>query len=358
MRRFNLALFLPVILAACTSPPGSPFDLTTRQSLGDGRVTPLLRVNDPTLAQVSGLALTDDYLLVAVPWFGVYQMPKYGGDVTAVKEARDQFDVLAAGNDILYQHTTFDAQDRPISRWTRRPAVGGPEVALGLGELGTVSINDEPRLRTDGERLFTLRESSPAPDSPWEIVAVPLAGGATTTLVRFEEPHTHPILPTWTLGDDGVYYTDNQSGELRRVAKTGGAPERLAGGLGDWPHVDAVDAAWVYLTNADQVLRVPRAGGAPESLFRAASGEHLLASQLVVDREAIYFAITSDVTRIQRIPLGGGAPVELARFAHEPRDGYDLVRRVSLLLQDEKNLFARLNYGEVVVVSKTPAAAK
>src|SRR5262249_33437660 len=77
----------------------------------------LVELTDQT-HQIFAMALSANYVYFAVPWAGLYRMPKYGGDVFAVQEdAHGLFDQVATnGGHVFWDYVTFDEHDFPYTR--------------------------------------------------------------------------------------------------------------------------------------------------------------------------------------------------------------------------------------------------
>ena len=116
--------------------------------------------------------------------------------------------------------------------------------------------------------------------------------------------------------DSGVYFITggHQAAEnALRVAPLAGGPSRVLakGGAVLFAGGVAVDATHVYVaTQFDgQILRVAKAGGALEKVTDAAIG----AGQMAVDEGSVYFLQFSKISgALRKVPKAGGPAVELA----------------------------------------------
>jgi outer membrane protein assembly factor BamB len=112
-----------------------------------------------------------------------------------------------------------------------------------------------------------------------------------------------------------VYWTNYSSGEIRRVAKSGGQPTTLDSSPGTYPWSIAVDAANVYWTapnfyvgGADAgVMQRPLDGGA-----RIALGTQLdEPTNIAVSATTVFWTPSGGTDVVQTVPIGGGT---VARF--------------------------------------------
>src|SRR5438552_13090003 len=142
MRKTLLTLFL-IASASCGEAPSQTVKFHT--SIADEGAapqrSPLLGLDDPEYAlQFDKIAVSGNFLYFNIPWFGVYRMPKYGGDVYPIEEAHgvENFPGVATNETDVY--------------WTRASAFGsaGPDFphtrlrgqALGGGSIRTVAEGD------------------------------------------------------------------------------------------------------------------------------------------------------------------------------------------------------------------------
>src|SRR6478672_6425964 len=85
MRRSTLLPLFALLLGGC------PFEEDSLSKIpgvvpGDGRpdehgVAVIAQTIDPRWPQIDAMALSDNYLFMAVNWHGVYRMPKFGGPI-------------------------------------------------------------------------------------------------------------------------------------------------------------------------------------------------------------------------------------------------------------------------------------
>jgi hypothetical protein len=120
------------------------------------------------------------------------------------------------------------------------------------------------------------------------VIALPLAGGASTSLVSGQG------LPTsLALEDARLYWTNFTEGTVRSVPVAGGTSTVLASGQ-SYPQFVAVAGGRVYWVNApgypDSVSVVPRDGGDPVVLYSTSNG----ISSIAADASGAYFTVGGD----------------------------------------------------------------
>jgi Tol biopolymer transport system component len=92
-------------------------------------------------------------------------------------------------------------------------------------------------------------------------------------------------------GQSVAYWTF--SGELKRVALTGGAPIVISGGLGNLFGASWATDGTIFLGQADGIYRVPANGGTPELVIAAQEGERLYGPSLLPDGDRVLFSATT-----------------------------------------------------------------
>jgi len=137
------------------------------------------------------------------------------------------------------------------------PVDGGPARDLEAVYNGPLT------LASDGTSAYWVGEvASAGSGPPLEIRAVPLAGGASTVVVRPQRLSRILARGTYPLAVDDAfvyYFVDLPSERLVRVPKGGGAEELVVEtSLSAGPVVDGADLVWIQF---GQVVRRARAGG-------------------------------------------------------------------------------------------------
>jgi hypothetical protein len=144
---------------------------------------------------------------------------------------------------------------------------------------------------------------------------VPKAGGAATTLASGSSSDPSDLV----VRDGAAYWVGANSATVTKVSTSGGTPVTLASGtVVGWRGL-AVDATHVYWMMSGElgpgigaVMRVPRDGGAPETLHADA----FYPGELAVDETSVYFTMLDGfgltTGQVVKVPKSGGAAVTLA----------------------------------------------
>ena len=176
-----------------------------------------------------------------------------------------------------------------IPRW---PIAGGTTTSF-------TSSYSPKQLAVDAHNLYFATND--------EIIALPKAGGAAVVLAtkqgsinRLDIDATHLY---WT--------TAPPSGELRRVAKSGGAVTVLVTGM-TIPRGLAVNGQQVFWGDGSELFKLPAAGGVTTQL--AAVTVHSLAA----DATDVY--LTDYSGNVQTVPVAGGALKVLASGQNNPHE--------------------------------------
>ncbi len=147
-------------------------------------------------------------------------------------------------------------------------------------------------------------------DADQTLVRMAKGGGSVAVLARGVQGRT-----PWCIAVDAqhVYWLDIDDGAVRRLPLAGGAVETLATGEGDL-YAIALDRSYVYWSSngagGGRVRRRSRWGGLPVTL---ASGSFF--STLVVDAWFVYAAdahVLAGANQIIRVPRSGGAKVVMS----------------------------------------------
>jgi hypothetical protein len=205
-----------------------------------------------------------------------------------------------------------------------------PPIGTGgvTGATDTVILATGPRgvcdIAIDADNVYWLPTGMAVPtDYPAAVMSVPKVGGTAVTLFsttsriyHFALDETHIYLAHHDYANQIVVpATSGTSGPdaILRVPKSGGAAETVADGL-HWALAVTVDDTFAYFTDDSEVQpntavirRVPKAGGAATTLIDGLQG----AFSLGVDETWLYYA-EGNAFRVMKMAKAGGSPVELA----------------------------------------------
>jgi hypothetical protein len=352
----KLILF-PLLLAACSSSPSSKLDTTTVSPAEAGGVRSLARVRGftnngqpPQGTQISMIALSDDYLFMAVRWDGVYRLPKYGGPAEVVDSVpgADYLEVAANRSRVFWDHSTYDDHDHADTRLQARSATGGSPSTLVEGNFGLYETNVSQPFQADEQNLYYISGNRVGNMDTLQLFAVPVGGGAATPLRTTPFPGTGEAY----FAVDGEVYFSNGN-EIDKIAANSTTPQKIADIPGPAQGlryvIRAADADNVYAASDHVLYAVPRAGGAPTAVLTT-TGNDYIGWQLTIDAQNIYYVgMDASGSAVFSVPRTGGTPTKIAGGDSQFSGGIDQ------MLQDEKNLFLLHGYGEVLMVPKTPA---
>ncbi len=238
---------------------------------------------------------------------GLYAVPICGGATTTLASSPDAaghaFDVAGLAVDAanLYWDTVTFGPSGPTYALNRMPQAGGATATLATAATGAGGA-----VVSDGTTVFFASgadcninfSSCPA----GEILAVPVGGGAVTTLVMQQGAPISAL----ALDASNVYFaTAGQSaftGSIARVAMTGGAVTTLAAGVGSPLQLLRTGSTLVWRADTEgAVVAMPVSGGTPTTLT---SGQ-LVAQVITADATTVFIGTVTGV--IETVPLDGGA---------------------------------------------------
>ncbi|HMJ14487.1 MAG TPA: DUF5050 domain-containing protein, partial [Polyangiaceae bacterium] len=151
----------------------------------------------------------------------------------------------------------------------------------------------------DATHLY-FTHTSGSLENTGSIRRMPKGGGTVEVLVSDLSNPTR-----LTLDATHVYYNlASQEGQLYRVAKSGAEPELLLSDIAN-PWDFRTDATYIYLAemNAGRIVRLPKAGGAPTTLFDAyATDDIALLGDFVYFTECPAVSCNRGAHRLMRVP--------------------------------------------------------
>jgi hypothetical protein len=224
MRPYMLLLSLVSSVVACSSEPATVQLRWLVSGPKPGEAGTLLQLTGPD-HQISQIALSANYLYLAVPWAGVYRMPKYGGEVVPLQEDANALfrHVATDGDRVFWDYVTFNDSGRPHTQVRGQASGGGTTTTIAEGDFGIADSSEAPWFQAGGGYVYWVA----APESPGSpgaaLERVSGAGGPRETLLTFAEPIE---LPVWVADDTGIFFT-TQSG-----SETCDVHEYLAPGIG------------------------------------------------------------------------------------------------------------------------------
>jgi hypothetical protein len=365
MRKLTLLPLLPVMLTACAQPlltPSELFDTKIVPAAAPGQGASLVRMRgftplaSSTRYYITGIGLSDDYLILVVDKQGVYRMPKYGGAVEPLDTDADasfRF-VLSDGKRVFWDHENVATVGNDITErvFSRDLTSGAANVLVSQTHLTLIDQYEPMRYQLDGKYIYSGDDINDSLSTS-RIWRQPIAGGAPQLFLDGDAGPYRGFL-----ADHGDVFTITHFGNELDVARAGsttltkladlppGIP--IIGGGVTLVTLACVDANNVYVSDGKNIFAVPRAGGAMKTLD-AGGVTTPPWSTLVVDAENIYFDAGF---AIKAQPLAGGPARQLSTDESQLKGG------VGQVIQDDKNIFVIHLSGEVLMYPKSPASVQ
>jgi hypothetical protein len=190
------------------------------------------------------MAVDDMFAYWANGSSGVLQRARIRGGVAQTLSSGLGAEFLAIGGETVY----FTGQ---FAYPSKVPSSGGTATRLGDARGAAGMAIDRQNL------YWTVRDGA---STRGDVLQVPLAGGAVSTLAQGEG------MPQGIAADDAaVYWANNQSGEIRKLTHAGGAITTLTAGE-MLPTVLAIDEASVYWSALGGLRKVAKSGGTAVTL--------------------------------------------------------------------------------------------
>ena len=302
---------LAVLLAGCEQGEPAIVSSTLQVPPNPGDGYGLVKTSD-SQSVIRHLGVAGNSLFFEIPWQGLYGMPKYGGNVTAVdRDTKADFRGLVTfGDDLLWLKSHFDSNDFPDDFILRRPAAGGPSTRLRHGDLNTITYNNNDTLIADSSHVYFIAEKPGArdPGGAGFIDVTPITGGAG------EQVPLPMTLGLITVAGDypTVYFTSCQTWDQGCVLTRADVPAgttQVVASVSDYAQIVGIDADAVYLLDGNRLWSIARTGGTETELIGSAAGIHP-GYPAVVDSHGVYFFGTEP-----------GAPLPAGRLMSVPKTG-------------------------------------
>jgi hypothetical protein len=344
------SLILPLILSAgCRgAPPAMRWDANVSTPRSPGDATVLVRTRP--LGFLARIAVDGNHLYFSSRWDGVYEMPRYGGEVVTLEaDAHKDFDPLtaSAAGGVVWLSVAFDGSDFPHS-WIRHRATGSTRIETVYdADFGVPMLGWENGIAASQTAVTFIRDRQ----GPEQFVAVPLGGGPPRTLL---EDVSFLDSPTFAVDDEHAYYShcdwETKTGcFLDRIPLAGGPATRLST---DCPApIEAMDQKNLYIPGVVS-FAMDKVTGQCTQVGNTITSLRMVGS----DAENLYLYGTNDRAptlgshaQVWRLPKAGGTPVAIYEDPQSLQqvivDGNDL-----FLLRFKDDVF------EIAVVTLPPSA--
>jgi hypothetical protein len=204
------------------------------------------------------------------------------------------------------------------------PLQGGTPVSVGSGDFYIMGmVTDGERVYWSEDPLATVRsvsvsggdattlasESGPAgpiavfgnfvywADGFFRVLRVPTTGGTTEVVAA-----DIAFLSDLAVDSSGVYFSEQDSGLIRRAPLQGGPVTTIGGGLPLSWNILAVDPGNVYWVEQVSVSRVPKAGGGQTFVATGLDSDVFIANAVVSDGASVYWTEVAGGT-IRMVPV-------------------------------------------------------
>lgn len=308
--RVRLAAAALAVLCAAGCGQQAPEDLSATLLLptspGDGYG--LVKTAD-SLHDIRNVRVAGNSLFFEIPWQGLYAMPKYGGDITAVDRdpAADFFGLATTGDTVLWLKAHAGANDVVDDFILRRPVEGGATTPLRRGDLGTIGFNNLPVLVSDSSHVYFVTDAF--------IDVTPIAGGAAESLPLPASPAGRGFV---TVAGDypTVYFTTCAGVTTGCVLERGDVPSgtsQVITSVPDDTEIVGMDQDAVYLLDGARLWSISRGDGAETALIGPEAGVHPI-GPAALDAQRVYFmgtepgAAALPAERLMAVPKAGGPP--------------------------------------------------
>ncbi|HSE27710.1 MAG TPA: hypothetical protein VLA95_05730 [Gemmatimonadales bacterium] len=241
---------------------------------GFGRIAHAPAGGGPVVTLASGVAAASPPIAVNASHvfiadkFRIERVPRGGGLPETVAAA--DFSVTSLVADATHVYWV----EEPFAHVYRAP-VGGGEPEL----LGTTGVHNGPggpiRLR-NGSVYWMSHYSA--------ILRVPASGGPVQVIAS-----GLPFLSDFVVDDAFLYYSENDTGLIKRMPLEGGDATTLAIGLAASYNVLAESGADLYWLDQTWLQVVPKSGGEPRPLSEPVAPSVLLRPAIALDAASVYW---------------------------------------------------------------------
>jgi hypothetical protein len=192
------------------------------------------------LSDTPPIAVAGGYVFVADRW-RIKRFPRAGGRVQTVTRADDRIESLATDGTNVYW------VQGGLTQAYRAPASGGAPVLLGTPPPG--SQGPAGPIYVEGGNVYWMSDYS-------AILRVPTTGGAVEPVAT-----DLPFVADFVVDADHVYFSETDTGDIKRISVSGGAATMLASSLRGSYITLAQDATSLYWIDQVLVGRVAKSGG-------------------------------------------------------------------------------------------------
>ncbi len=242
-----------------------------------------------------GIAVDEVSVYCTIESGAVVRIPKNGGPPV----------VLASGPPLATEITTDALNVYWVTGGTvmKAPKSGGDSTTMFALDGGGAF-----RLAVDEANIYWVDVES----DDGSIMKIPISMGEPISLAK------GPLPSGIAVDETSVYWSDQLSGTIMSIPKTGGDATTLFPANPSGTFDVAVDATHVYWGSANAITKIPKNGGMPVTLTAEAKVPAIIA----VDDANVYWADAEiadaiPATKIMKVSIDGGTPVLLASGQQE-----------------------------------------
>jgi len=225
------------------------------------------------------IATDGNNVYVADSWT-IKKVPVGGGPADSLAQAN--FYIWDVATDGAY---VYWIDNEPLANVERVPVGGGAKEKLGAGDKAG-------RMRLAGGWVYWTSHDD-------TILRVPAGGGAVETLAG-----GLPFLSDIACDGEFVFFSEQDTGRIRKVAAGGGGATLVVSGSALWsPYVLAVDHASLFWTNQEEVAYVSKSGGEQKMIANLLATLPFFPEAIAVDGNVVYWTeIVNGAIRAAELP--------------------------------------------------------
>jgi hypothetical protein len=210
------------------------------------------------------ITVSDTHIFIADKW-RIKKVPLSGGPAETVAAADFYVSNLVTDGAYVY--------------WVEAPFSAVCKVPVGGGDVTSLASGEGPPgpIRLQNGTVFWM-------DHFDTIRAVPAVGGAVRIVAS-----GLPFLSDFVVDGTNIYFSENDTGDIKKIPVGGGAATTLANGLHGSYNNLAVDGANLYWINQNHIGKVPTTGGTPSFVLYVLASDPFFPASIVLDGTSVYW---------------------------------------------------------------------
>lgn len=244
-------------------------------------VTVLLRVG-------SGPIAVDDSNLYVGNGFRIYKLPLGSEPPVTLVRGDDTIHSLTSDGSFVYW------LEGPLAT-VRRVSIGGGEAITLFSSAISPLTGPAGPIRVSGDYVYWMSHYT-------AISRIPVVGGPVQIIVS----NDLTFLSDFVTDGVNVYYSEQDSGDIKRVPVTGGSSVTLANGLRWSYNVLALDSRYLYWIDQVHLGKVPLTGGSPIYLVTGGlNSDPFVTASVAVEGASLYWTETA-TGAVMKLTLAAG----------------------------------------------------